>query len=348
MTQNNAIINLLKRLYQFLASANKASYKGNEIILGLFFLFLPLTHLAAEPLQYGPTRSGETLWKIAQANLPDRSVSIEQYAYAIYLDNPDAFQSRNINQLIRGVKIKLPEIKKVVAISKSQAKKQISILQSNAKQLATAKINSRRFQQQLKKYSKQLKRYRRNSRAWKRTYRKLSRSKRNLAIARNKIARINNILQDNVSKGLSIQSAQLAGSTSSNVATANKNQGKTHKVSANNRSGAPQQEPKNTQHDRNGTPTSEKQSGTRHNSKTGNSDNNATRIHRTEETTRLANQNPDKSAPHQNQMESSSNKVTLNWLAYLKQNMVFIAGIINAIILLFVLFKLFEKKDETE
>jgi pilus assembly protein FimV len=53
----------------------------------------------ASPNAYGPVRSSETLWSIANRSRPDRSVSPDQMMQAILQANPNAFISNNVNSL---------------------------------------------------------------------------------------------------------------------------------------------------------------------------------------------------------------------------------------------------------
>ncbi|QLE85972.1 pilus assembly protein FimV [Shewanella sp. Scap07] len=93
--------------------------------------------IAAEPLkitgpdgqvrqsssQYGPTRSSDTFWSIAQKTRPDSSVSIYQVMAAIYDANPHAFSSDNYNSLERGMILLIPSKEVMLQIPASLAKK---------------------------------------------------------------------------------------------------------------------------------------------------------------------------------------------------------------------------------
>ncbi|NRB22392.1 FimV/HubP family polar landmark protein [Shewanella sp.] len=94
------------------------------------------TAFAAEPLkitgpdgevrqtnrQYGPTRSSDTFWSIAQKVRPDQSVSIYQVMAAIYDANPHAFSNANFNSLEKGMILLIPSQDLMLAIPKSMAK----------------------------------------------------------------------------------------------------------------------------------------------------------------------------------------------------------------------------------
>jgi len=65
---------------------------------------------------YGPVASGDTLWSIARANLPAADVSMNQMMIAIVELNPNAFRDRNINQLLRGAELQLPDAERARAL----------------------------------------------------------------------------------------------------------------------------------------------------------------------------------------------------------------------------------------
>ncbi len=70
---------------------------------------------------YGPTVTGDTLWSIAKAMRPDRSVSIQQMMLALMRANPEAFINGNINGLKRGEVLRLPEISDMQLHDKQEA-----------------------------------------------------------------------------------------------------------------------------------------------------------------------------------------------------------------------------------
>lgn len=59
--------------------------------------------------RYGPVAGGETLWSIAQANLATSDVSMDQMMLAIVELNPNAFRNGNVNRLLRGAELELPD-----------------------------------------------------------------------------------------------------------------------------------------------------------------------------------------------------------------------------------------------
>ncbi len=70
---------------------------------------------------YGPTRRNDTLWDIAAKLRPRKDISIEQMMIALYEANPDAFYKDNVNALMAGKKLKVPEINSILKISRKQA-----------------------------------------------------------------------------------------------------------------------------------------------------------------------------------------------------------------------------------
>lgn len=68
--------------------------------------------------QYGPTRSSDTFWSIAQKMQPDPSVSIYQVMGAIYDANPHAFSNPNYNSLVLGMILLIPPKEQMLAIPK--------------------------------------------------------------------------------------------------------------------------------------------------------------------------------------------------------------------------------------
>jgi len=262
----------------------------------IFTLSLSTLGFTESALTYGPTKSGETLWKIAKKNLPNNSLSIEQVAYAIYSSNPNAFQSGNINALLRDVTLSIPRVEAISKISNKQAQQEINQLQINAKKLLIAKINSKKFNKQIRKYQKSLKRHRRNTTAWKKTYRRLTRSKRNLAVSKKEIAHINTLFRKK-------------NNLKPNNAT-NPDISKNDKIIAKT------------------TPSEKKPS-----------------VATVTSTATL--QTPKKEFPT-NTPTMMSKFSSIDWLALLKNEFILIGATINGLILLFVLFKLFEKKKEEE
>ena len=76
---------------------------------------------AATPGEYGPVRSGQTLWKIADSVRPDAGVSVNQMMVALLRANPEAFAQDNVNLLKRGSVLRIPGQEEVSRLSAADA-----------------------------------------------------------------------------------------------------------------------------------------------------------------------------------------------------------------------------------
>lgn len=76
----------------------------------------------AEPMvdEYGPVRKNDTLWKIANKVRP-AGVSTAQMAIALYENNPEAFASPNLNTLLTGQTLHVPERQEIEKLSPKKA-----------------------------------------------------------------------------------------------------------------------------------------------------------------------------------------------------------------------------------
>ncbi len=72
---------------------------------------------------YGPTARSDTLWQIAEQVKPAADISTEQMMIAIYEANPRAFYKDNVNALMSGKVLNIPETEAILKLSKSQAAK---------------------------------------------------------------------------------------------------------------------------------------------------------------------------------------------------------------------------------
>lgn len=72
---------------------------------------------------YGPTTRSDTLWSIAEQLKPSGNISTEQMVMAIYQANPKAFYKKNVNALMSGSMLDVPDDEVVVRLSKTQAAK---------------------------------------------------------------------------------------------------------------------------------------------------------------------------------------------------------------------------------
>ncbi len=70
---------------------------------------------------YGPTRPNDTLWKVAERTSRHRDVSVEQMMIALYQANPRAFYKDNVNALMAGKTLKIPEKEVIIKLSRKQA-----------------------------------------------------------------------------------------------------------------------------------------------------------------------------------------------------------------------------------
>ena len=67
-------------------------------------------------------RSGDTLWSLAAAARPNRSVSVQQMMFALLHKNPDAFfLGSNINALRSGKILRMPSAEEINALNRAQA-----------------------------------------------------------------------------------------------------------------------------------------------------------------------------------------------------------------------------------
>ena len=75
--------------------------------------------------EYGPVRSGETLWAIASDWSRGSDMSVNQVMIAIQRENPDAFLRDNINLLKRGAILRMPSAADVNEISAASAYQEV-------------------------------------------------------------------------------------------------------------------------------------------------------------------------------------------------------------------------------
>ena len=85
----------------------------------------PVAGKLAGNSSYGPTSSKDTLWDIATAVRPDKSVSPQQVMLAIQDLNPNAFIDENINKLKAGQILRLPTKDQIQTRSKYAAINQV-------------------------------------------------------------------------------------------------------------------------------------------------------------------------------------------------------------------------------
>ena len=88
------------------------------------FLPTPKTRVErrlSEAGEYGPTTKNDTLWKIAEQAGKQSGVSVEQMMIALYEENPQAFYRGNVNGLLSGKILKIPESAIALKLSREQA-----------------------------------------------------------------------------------------------------------------------------------------------------------------------------------------------------------------------------------
>ena len=71
--------------------------------------------------KYGPITATDTLWKIALTVRPDPSLTVYQVMQALYAKNPQAFKDNNLNHLVEGQYLKIPEISEIRQINPQAA-----------------------------------------------------------------------------------------------------------------------------------------------------------------------------------------------------------------------------------
>ncbi len=77
--------------------------------------------VSATPGEYGPVRSGETAWRIAERLRP-QGASVVQTMMALHRANPEAFINNNINKLRRGKILRVPSRDEIMEMSVAEAR----------------------------------------------------------------------------------------------------------------------------------------------------------------------------------------------------------------------------------
>jgi pilus assembly protein FimV len=73
--------------------------------------------------KYGPITASDTLWKIALNVRPDPYLSVYQVMQGLYQANPQAFNDNNLNHLVEGQYLRIPDINEFRKINPSAAQK---------------------------------------------------------------------------------------------------------------------------------------------------------------------------------------------------------------------------------
>lgn len=71
--------------------------------------------------EYIIVRKNDSLWNVAKRVNNPHGASIEQMMMAMYRQNPDAFYKQNVNALIAGKKLKIPEREAILKLSRREA-----------------------------------------------------------------------------------------------------------------------------------------------------------------------------------------------------------------------------------
>ena len=71
--------------------------------------------------EIGPMVATDTLWPIAAKYRPDQSVTVQQMMLALLRDNPAAFGEANVNRLLRGAILRLPDEAGLRSVSAEEA-----------------------------------------------------------------------------------------------------------------------------------------------------------------------------------------------------------------------------------
>jgi pilus assembly protein FimV len=72
--------------------------------------------------KYGPISNRDTLWNIALRVRPDNRLTIYQVMESLYQENPKSFLDNNVNHLVEGSFLNIPDIEVMFSIDKDTAK----------------------------------------------------------------------------------------------------------------------------------------------------------------------------------------------------------------------------------
>jgi pilus assembly protein FimV len=92
----------------------------------------PVTDTASDAdasVAYGPIKAQETFWSIATKLRPNPSVTMDQMLWALYNNNPQAFEGNRISGLLKGSTLKVPALSTITAVSPVAAKEHLQALQ---------------------------------------------------------------------------------------------------------------------------------------------------------------------------------------------------------------------------
>jgi pilus assembly protein FimV len=77
-------------------------------------------------LVYGPVKTNDTLWRIAQEMRPSKDISVQQMMVALVKANPYAFFDNNINRLKSGYVLRIDDPSMLGALSKADAGREVA------------------------------------------------------------------------------------------------------------------------------------------------------------------------------------------------------------------------------
>ena len=67
-------------------------------------------------------KSGDTAWSLANAMMPDQSITVEQMMIAMLRSNPESFIGENVNGLKRGYILRVPDYNEIVSVNPDDAR----------------------------------------------------------------------------------------------------------------------------------------------------------------------------------------------------------------------------------
>ncbi|MBT8118276.1 MAG: hypothetical protein KJN89_01050 [Gammaproteobacteria bacterium] len=67
-------------------------------------------------------KSGDTTWSLANAMMPDQSITVEQMMIAMLRSNPESFIDENINGLKRGYILRVPDYNEIISVNPAEAR----------------------------------------------------------------------------------------------------------------------------------------------------------------------------------------------------------------------------------
>jgi pilus assembly protein FimV len=101
--------------------ANSESYKPVQSFIPRSESQTRVEKSLSRSREYGPTNRNDNLWKVAEQASKKSGTSVEQMIIALYEENPHAFYKQNVNALLAGKTLTIPEKGIVLRLSKDQA-----------------------------------------------------------------------------------------------------------------------------------------------------------------------------------------------------------------------------------